>query len=84
MNLTVLAHSLYVKDDNGRILGEVTFPESEPGVFSIESVYVNDRYIGTEIPGMLMEAALDQIRRMGGRAEAGCPYARRYFADHRK
>ncbi len=83
MNLTVLAHSLYVKDDNGRILGEVTFPESAPGVYSIESVYVNDRYIGTEIPGRLMEAALDQIRRQGGRPEAGCPYARRYFADHR-
>lgn len=83
MNLTVLRHSLYVKDENGRILAEVSFPETSPGVYSIENVYVNDRYIGTKIPGQLMQAAIDHIRQQGGRAEAGCPYAKRYFADHR-
>lgn len=82
MKLIVLKHSIYSRDENGRILAEITFPEKEPGIFTIDRIYVAEEYIGSPIPDRLIAAALDQIRREGGKAAADDPYARKYFHEH--
>ena len=40
-----------------------------------------DEYIGTEVPGQLVEAAVKRIREQGGKVEAECPFARKYLAE---
>ena len=31
----------YMEDENGKLVAEVTFPETEPGVFTINRTYVD-------------------------------------------
>lgn len=39
MEWNILDHSIYIRSGEGRILGEVMFPEKQPGVFDIERTY---------------------------------------------
>ena len=83
LDFITLNHSIYSKNEHGRILCEIRFPEREPGVFNIESTYVAGEFIGTELPGQLVEAALAKIKEQGGRVEAEDPYARMYLSRKR-
>ena len=81
VDFIILNHSIYSKNEYGRILAEITFPEHGEGVYCIESTHVVDEYIGTEVPGQLVEAAVKRIREQGGKVEAECPFARKYLAE---
>ena len=81
VDFIILNHSIYSKNEYGRILAEITFPEHREGVYCIESTHVVDEYIGTEVPGQLVEAAVKRIREQGGKVEAECPFARKYLAE---
>ena len=70
-----LPHSIKRKDDNGKILAEITFPEIEPGVYNIDHTYVSDELRGEGIAGELVQMAVDQIREQGGKVRATCSYA---------
>ena len=50
-----LPHSIKRKDDNGKILAEITFPEIEPGVYNIDHTYVSDELRGEGIAGELVQ-----------------------------
>ena len=80
ISFIVLNHCIYSKNEYGRILCEITFPERAPGEFCIERTFVAEEFIGTALPERLVEAALDKIREQGGRVTAEDPYARRYLA----
>ena len=43
MEYIKLPHSIKSKDENGKILAEITFPENEPGIFTIDHTYVSDQ-----------------------------------------
>ena len=77
-----LPHSIYLKNADGRILAEITFPEKEPGLYEIERTYTAEEYIGTKLPGQLVEAAVTEIKNKGGRVSASCPYASKYLKEH--
>ena len=52
VDFIILNHSIYSKNEYGRILAEITFPEHREGVYCIESTHVVDEYIGTEVPSV--------------------------------
>ncbi len=81
MKYIVLKHSIYSKDPNGRILAEILFPEHSPGEYCIESTHVVDEYLGTQVPGELVEMAVSVIRKAGGHITATCPYAYKYLKE---
>lgn len=81
MDYIQLPHSIYSKDENGRILAEIRFPETSPGVFNIESTYVAEEYIGSEIPGELVDMAVASIRARHGKITADCPFASKYLRE---
>lgn len=80
MEFIRLKHSIYSKNEYGRILCEITFPERKPGEFCIERTYVVEEYIGSELPGQLVEEALQSIRAQGGSVTAEDPFARMYLS----
>ena len=80
LTFITLPHSIYSKDENGRILCEITFPEREPGRYCIERMYVAEEYIGTELPERLIRAALEQIAGEGGTVTAEDPYAKMFMS----
>ena len=78
----VLPHSIYKKDENGRILSEITFPEKEPGRYEIERTYVSEVLFGSGESEKLVEMAVRQIKDAGGSVSASCPFARKYLKEH--
>lgn len=84
MEYTYLPHSIKCKDENGRILGEILFPEHEEGVYTIERTYVAEEYLGTGLAEHLVDMAEDRIRKAGGTVRASCPFARKYLKEKRR
>jgi predicted GNAT family acetyltransferase len=78
-----LPHSIKSKDENGRILAEITFPELEPGIYTIDHTYVNDDLRGQGIAAELVQMAVDQIREQGGKVRATCSYASVWLEQHK-
>ena len=42
---------IYGTDENGKVLAEITFPRTEPGVYTIEHTIVDDSLRGQGIAG---------------------------------
>ncbi len=83
MNWIRLKHSIYAKDENGRILAEILFPETTPGAYCVERLYVAEDLLGQGVEDQLMSAAAEQVRTDGGTLSAAFPYARTWLAQNR-
>ena len=68
---------------NGEEVGEVTFPESEKGVYVINHTYVDNRLRGQGIASELVSRAVEEIERRGGHVTATCSYALLWLARNR-
>ena len=82
MEYTSLPHSIKSKAENGKILAEITFPETAPGIYTIDHTYVSEALAGQGIAGKLVEMAVGQIRKQGGEVRATCPYAAVWLKKH--
>lgn len=60
---------------NGDVLAEITFPETEPGVFTINHTFVDRSLRGQGMADKLVQLAVDEIKRRGGEVRATCTYA---------
>ena len=69
--------------ENGEEVGEVTFPESEKGVYVINHTYVDNRLRGQGIASELVSRAVEEIERRGGHVTATCSYALLWLARNR-
>ena len=65
--------------ENGTEVGEVTFPETEKGVFDINHTFVDKSMQGKGIAGELVSRAIKEIKLRGGEIRASCSYARKYI-----
>lgn len=90
LNYIRLPHSIYAKDEDGRILAKIEFPEVRNGVpvrektgeYDLANTYVAEDSRHSQIGGELVRMALDEIRRAGGRVvQADCPFARKYLHE---
>ena len=73
---------IYAKDESGKILARVTFPESSPGVVSIDHTYVDDSLRGQGVAAQLMEACYDTLKADGRKAIPVCSYAVKWYGEH--
>ena len=73
---------IYLNDDNGAMIAEVTFPETAPGVYTIDHTFVDDSLRGQGVAGKLVQAAVDEIKRRGGTVQATCSYAVGWLEKH--
>ncbi len=69
----------YMTDDSGNMIAEITFPETAPGVFTIDHTFVDESLRGQGIASKLVQAAVDEIESRGGAVEATCSYAVRWL-----
>lgn len=63
---------IYMEDEQGRIVAEITFPEILPGVYNIDHTFVDNSLRGQGIASKLVQAAVDEIRHRGGEVQATC------------
>lgn len=73
---------IYGIDENGKVLAEITFPRTEPGVYTIEHTIVDDSLRGQGIAGKLVQAAIEDIKGNGGEVRATCSYAVEWMKKH--
>ena len=73
---------IYGTDKNGKVLAEVTFPETEPGIYVINHTIVDSSLQGQGIAGQLVQAAADDIKSKGGEIRATCSYAIKWLEKH--
>ncbi len=66
---------IYHEGEDGTLLAEITFPETEKGVFCIDHTYVHPSMGGQGIAGRLVKMAVDAIQEKGGKVTATCSYA---------
>lgn len=73
---------IYKKDENGKLLAEITFPVLDEHTVNINHTFVDDSLRGEGVADMLMQAAADRIRTSGKRALPTCSYAAYWFGRH--
>ena len=74
---------IYSLDDNGKVVAEITFYESENGIFIIEHTFVDESLRGQGIAGKLVEMAVEEIKKRGGKVEATCSYAKKWLENNK-
>lgn len=75
MDYIILPHRICRKDENGRVLAEISFPEHRPGEYCIEDVYVDADLSDFAGIGMeLVKLALNVIDEHGGSVKASDPF----------
>ena len=70
------------KDKTGRVIAEITFPETSPGVFVIDHTLVDKSLMGQGMASKLVQAAVDEIKKRGGKVQATCSYAKKWLEEH--
>lgn len=64
--------------ENGRKVGEVTFPETEKNVFDVNHTFVDESMQGRGVAAQLVRRAINEINQRGGEIKTSCSYARKY------
>ncbi len=73
---------IFLTDDSGKMLAEVTFPTSGDGVAVINHTFVDPSLRGQGVADKLLSAAVKQIRSNNLKARPTCSYAVQWFQRH--
>jgi len=76
------ANRVFLEDETGKTIAEVTFPEVREGVVDINRTFVDDSLRGQGIAGKLLKAAVAVLRASGRKAVLSCSYAVKWFEKH--
>lgn len=72
---------IYMEDEQGKLVAEITFPETTPGVYTIDHTFVDGSLRGQGIASKLVRAAVDEIQQKGGKVQATCSYAAKWLSE---
>ncbi|MGN0621655.1 MAG: GNAT family N-acetyltransferase, partial [Porcipelethomonas sp.] len=61
MNFKIESNRILKEDENGKVIAEITFPETEKGIFCIDHTFVDDSLRGQGVAGQLVQLAVDKI-----------------------
>lgn len=75
---------IYGTDENGKVIAEITFPLTAPGVYTIDHTFVDSSLQGQGVAGQLVQAAVYDIESQGGQVQATCSYAVKWLEKHNK
>lgn len=84
MNYITEANRIYSTDEKGKVIAEITFPKVSKGVFEIDHTFVDDSLRGQGIAAKLVELAVSEIEKHGGKVTASYSYARHYLEKNGK
>ena len=72
---------IFMADAQGKTVAEITFPETAPGIYTIDHTFVDGSLRGQGIASKLVQAAVDEIRRRNGEVRATCSYAVKWLSE---
>lgn len=72
---------IYKNDESGKCIAEICYAEKEKGLFDINHTFVDASLRGQGVGGKLVDAALLDIRELGGKATASCWFAKKILEE---
>ena len=81
MDFEVLDNKIVYKENN-KVLAEITYIEKEKGIFDINHTFVDESLRGQGIASILVEKAVEEIKKKNGKIEATCSYAKSWLEKH--
>lgn len=82
MNFIKETNRIYLKNENGKVIAEITFEETEKGKFNINHTFVDETLRGQGIASKLVAEAVQEIKTKGGKIQATCSYAKSWLEKH--
>ena len=82
MELIYEAERIYYKNEQGRMVAEVTFHQRSDRAMSIDHTYVSPELRGQGAAGKLLSAAVRRFRQRELKVVPVCSYAVAWFQDH--
>ena len=73
---------IYGTDETGKVVAEISFPRTAPGVYTIEHTIVDSSLQGQGVAGELVQAAVEEIKSQCGEVRATCSYAAKWLQKH--
>ena len=83
MNFIKEPNRIYLQDENSKVVAEITFKETEKGIYNIDHTFVDESLRGQGIASKLVEEAVKEIEAKGGKVEATCSYAKSWLEKHK-
>ncbi|GAA4653847.1 GNAT family N-acetyltransferase [Anaerocolumna aminovalerica] len=78
------SNRIYMDNEQGRTIAEVTFPEVKDGVVDINHTFVDESLRGQGIAGKLMKEAAEKLRKENKKVILTCPYAVGWFDKNKE
>ncbi len=82
MNFITDNDRIYLKDESGELLAEVTYPTVTDNVVNIDHTFVDSSLSGKGIAAQLIEALALKLRKDEKKAVLTCSYAVKWFENH--
>lgn len=82
MNFQHEDNRIFLLDEEGKVIAEVTFPALKDDVVNIESTFVDSSLRGQGIASKLMMELAKKLRAENKKALISCPYAVQWFDRH--
>ena len=73
---------IYLKNDQGQTIAEITFHPRPDGAVVLDHTYVDDCLRGQGVAGKLVQAAVDRLKAEGKPIAATCSYAVGWMEKH--
>lgn len=79
-----LPHRIYRKDENGKVIAEISFPETSEGICTIKEVFFDEDYRTLEETDAMIARAVSMIEGRGEKVIYEHPYAKKWQSEHKK
>lgn len=78
------SNKIFLTNEEGKSIAEVTFPNVKEQVVNVNHTYVDDSLRGQGIAGKLMEELVQQLKQENKKAVLSCSYAVLWFDKHKQ
>lgn len=78
------SNKIYLANEEGNSIAEVTFPTVQEQVVNVNHTYVDDSLRGQGIAGQLMEELVQQLKAENKKAVLSCSYAVSWFDKNKQ
>lgn len=84
MNFIKETNRIYLQDETGKLLAEITFEEIGKGTYNIDHTFVDESLRGHGIASKLVEEAVKEIKEKDGKIKATCTYAKSWLEKNKQ
>lgn len=79
MDFIIESNRIFLNNETGKLLAEVTFTNITAQIVELNHTFVDESLRGQGVAGELMEMAVSKIRQDGKKVNPTCSYAVKWF-----